>query len=270
VKKTIQIQDKLFKHASYSTDFYVSKYIQWNRDIANYELCIFTETHLKKVNSKFKIKIAWLLESPAIMPEHYAWIKENYDKFDYVLTFDKELLDISNKFYFIPIGGCWIREKEQMIWDKHKNVSIIVSKKNQTIGHKLRHQIVNELKSEIDVYGQGYNAIENKIEALKDYRYSIVIENIKKDYYFTEKLIDAFITGTIPIYYGCPSIANFFDVRGMIIINDLEDLKNKLQFFNQENYEKMKPYIIKNFELAKKYLIAEDNIYKFLKNKRII
>ena len=38
---------------------------------------------------------------------------------------------------------------------------------------------------DFDLFGRGYRPINNKIEGLKDYRYSIVIENSKSDYYFT-------------------------------------------------------------------------------------
>ena len=48
--------------------------------------------------------------------------------------------------------------------------------------------------------------LKDKIDGLRDYRYHFCIENIKRDYWFTEKLIDCFVTGTIPIYWGCPSI----------------------------------------------------------------
>jgi hypothetical protein len=265
----LQIQDSLFVHAKYSTDFQESKYIIWDRNIINNDLCFYTDSHIKNVNNNFRIKIGWLLESPEITKSSYQWIRNNYEKFDYVLTFDKELLDISDKFCFVPIGGCWIRENEQKIWNKTKNVSIIASGKNITIGHRLRHQIISNFRNDIDVYGRGYKSVDNKIEALKDYRFSIVIENVKKDYYFTEKLIDSFMTGTVPIYYGCPSISDFFDIRGIIIIGNINDYGKIKNTLNKETYENMKPYILENYKRAKEFLIAEDNIYKVLKNKKV-
>ena len=92
----------------------------------------------------------------------------------------------------------------------------MVSNKISTVGHKLRFSVVDSLKQndiEFSVYGRTVNNIDYKLTALKDYAFSIVIENSKIDYYFTEKLIDCFSTGTIPIYYGCPSIGNFFDME---------------------------------------------------------
>ena len=116
----------------------------------------------------------------------------------------------------------------------------------------------------MDVYGRGYNPIEYKLLGLKDYMFSITIENTQKDYYFTEKLIDCFMTGTVPVYYGCPSISKFFNEKGMIIFNNVVELQSKK--IDKETYESMLPYIHENFEKAKEYLIAEDYIWNNYKN----
>jgi hypothetical protein len=49
-------------------------------------------------------------------------------------------------------------------------------------------------------------------------RFHIVIENIRRDYYFSEKLVTALAAGCVPIYWGCPSIAHFFDSEGMTAV----------------------------------------------------
>ena len=52
-------------------------------------------------------------------------------------------------------------------------------------------------------------------------------DNQKTDNWFTEKVIDCFQTKTIPIYIGCPNIDKYFDTRGMIICNNINDLIQK-------------------------------------------
>ena len=152
--------------------------------------------------------------------------------------------------------------------------SIITSNKNFTSGHALRHTITNKIienNIQVDIYGDGFIPLKSsetksfdenhtarhesneKIKGLKDYMFSIIIENTKKDYYFTEKLIDSFLTGTVPIYYGCPSIGNIFDKKGMIIINGIDDCLSALEKINQNKYEHMFPYIQNNFEKAKRF-----------------
>lgn len=260
----VKIIDNCFSHVSYST-LQDSKHFKWLRTNEIKELCVITDSMLYNVDSyKEKIKIAWLIEPRAIRNDIYEFIKNNYNKFDYILTFDDELLNISDKFIFYPFGGCWINKEEQLVHNKNKLISIIASSKNQTIGHILRHEVINTLKQNnypIDIYGFGYNPVNNKLEALKDYAFSIVIENSKTPYYFTEKLIDSFMTGTVPIYWGCTHIDKFFNKNGMIIFNDVNDLKIKLNDLSLEKYEMMKPEINENFEKAKQFLIAEDWIY---------
>jgi hypothetical protein len=112
----------------------------------------------------------------------------------------------------------------------------------------------------IDIYGNGYNPIDQKIISLKNYRYQIVIENTKKDFWFTEKLIDCFVTGTVPIYYGCPSIDKFFDTNGMIIFNNLEDLNKIIKNLNADIYNSMMDSIINNYKKAYQYILAEKSI----------
>jgi hypothetical protein len=46
--------------------------------------------------------------------------------------------------------------------------------------------------------------------------FSFAIENCRQPYYMTEKLIDCFITGTVPIYWGADYAIDFFNPDGMI------------------------------------------------------
>ena len=124
--------------------------------------------------------------------------------------------------------------------------------------------------SGIDLYGRGTpRPIQYKEDALLDYRYSIVVENAKTNNYFTEKLVDCLITGTIPIYWGCPNIGDFFDTDGMIIENNLEEVQAVVGTLNENEYIKRIEAVKKNLELAKQYAITEDwmyeNIFKDLK-----
>lgn len=265
--KKFDIIDSLFAHAKYSTDFQESEFIDWNRKDIGKELVFYTDSSLHLVNENVKNKIAWLLESPEITVGSYQWISKNNNKFDYVLTHQKNLLDRGENFIFCPTGGCWIKPEDQKIYNKSKLLSIIASPKRITHGQRLRHQIIDKYKNKIDLYGRGYNPIDYKLEALKDYMFSITIENTNKDYYFTEKLIDCFMTVTVPIYFGAPSIGNFFNEKGIIQINSLEDFEKIINTINKNKYQEMILYIKENFEKAKEYLIAEDYIYKNLIEK---
>jgi hypothetical protein len=92
--------------------------------------------------------------------------------------------------------------------------------------------------------------------------FSITVENCQQDYYFSEKLIDTILTGTIPIYWGCPSIGDFFDIDGLIVFNTLDELENILDNISPELYFEKINVIHKNFEIAKKYTLSENWIYE--------
>ncbi len=255
----LHLKDSSFAHCLYSNNPVppktFSKYIEWERILGKPKSTYYTDYHIKECNGGF----GWLLEPRELIPEIYSYVENNPDKFKEVFTHDRELLENSKvNTTFVPFGGCWIDRLDYAIHTKTKNFSIIASGKRQLEGHMLRHQIIQGSGSNIDVYGNGYNFIKDKIEGLKEYRYHFAIENCKRDYWFTEKLIDCLVTGTIPIYWGCPSISNFFNTDGFIIFDTLSELKEKLKLCTVENYESKLPVIRENFELANKYLLAED------------
>ena len=54
--------------------------------------------------------------------------------------------------------------------------------------------------------------------------FSIAIENASYETYFTEKLLDCFATGTIPVYYGAPDIGDYFNKDGIIDLSEEFDV----------------------------------------------
>lgn len=192
------------------------------------------------------------IEPPSIINTTQSIIENQY-KFDVIFTWSNEILNKCSNSFLFPFGSCWIKDDDQKIHKKTKEISIISSVKNQTVGHKLRHSIIQSKLMELDLFGNGYNPIENKITALKDYRFSLIIENEKIDNWFTEKIIDCLVTGTIPIYWGCPNIGDYFDTKGFIIIDSIDDLITKKTMLNDSTYFERLPHIQTNFELAKNY-----------------
>lgn len=265
--RKIKIIDTNFAHAKYSTDYQLSKYIEWDRNtpINENDVVFLSDNSMLDVEKYNGKKIGMIMEPKSINPAIYNWVRNNHTRFQTILTYDKELIDSFNNITFYPHSGCWIKPEDQLIYPKTKLVSIIASNKAQTDGHRLRHDAISLAKANkinLAVFGRGYNPIDYKLTALKDYAFSIIIENTKYDYYFTEKLIDSFMTGTIPVYWGCPSIGKFFNLDGMIIFNDLTDLLNQLNSLSLDKYNSMIEAVKENFEKACRFIIAEDWIYE--------
>lgn len=231
------------------------------------DVLIVSDTALFEIDSRFKNVYGWIIESPLILEYFHTGYFDKLlsvkDKFKKIFTHDKQLIELSDKFVFYPHGDCYITDFEKI--NKNKLLSIIVSEKKWVDGHFLRHRIVSLFKENFDLYGRGYNPIEKKETALTDYKFSIVIENCKKDYYFTEKIIDCFRTKTVPIYWGCPSINNFFDKRSIITFDTEKDLKYILAQISDNIYESMRESIEINYNLSFKYDTFFNNFinYKF-------
>lgn len=180
-------------------------------------------------------------------------IPENKNIFDLILAWHPSILKQCENSKLFPFGSCWIKEEDRDIYEKTKNTSIIASKKRQTQGHRLRHDIIKKKIIDMDVFGRGYKAIDNKITALKDYRFSLIIENDNTDNWVTEKIIDCLVTGTVPVYWGCNNIGDFFNKEGFIVFKDLNELKKIVPKLTKETYDEMLPFITENFELSMKY-----------------
>ena len=255
------------------------------------DIVMYTNLFQKHIDPKAKYNIALMMEGQECHRSYYDYISNNNNKFDLVLTFDKTLLDRGENFALNLYGTCWLHDSYINLWDKSKMCSMVTSNKIETSGHRFRHIITNYIVNNhinIDIYGGKYinlpymttsaftyehsgRHISNcKINALKDYMFSITIENSKEDYMFTEKLIDCFLTGTVPIYYGCPSISKFFNINGIIVINTLMDLISVLSTITSDLYNNMKPYIEENYNIAQQYKnfnINEKAILQMINNK---
>lgn len=230
-KQLIKLVDNQFAHGkSFGTgSLQISPVnFDWYRGQENInDLVVFSEDMLSTVhNYREKTKVGFIIESPSSNNTPYSYISNpiNYNRFDMILTFNNDLIKLNpDKFKFFAFGGCWIFPEDRSVHVKDKNISIISSIKRITKGHRLRHAVIERYKQHIEgVYGGGYQFVKNKIDALKNFRYSIVIEQDNCDALFSEKLIDCFVTGTIPIYCGCKgTIGKYFNENGLLQFHKL-------------------------------------------------
>ena len=84
--------------------------------------------------------------------------------------------------------------------------------------------------------------------------FSICIENSSNRGYHTEKIIDAFLSKTVPIYWGCPNLEELgYDPAGFIYCNDENEIIEATNKLIPEDYFNRKKAINHNYELAKYY-----------------
>ena len=229
------------------------------------EIEIFRDMGMVQASvSKARKKIAWISEPHNVCSDPYDIARYSWRDFDAIFTHDKRLIKdlegVEIPVNYCTQGGCWVYEPG--MHPKTKNVSIVVSEKNYCLGHSLRHQIVQAFVDKMDVMGRGYRFIEQKTEGHKDYRFSIIVENNRIPGYFTEKIIDAFACGSVPVYWGDPEIGEFFDMDGILTFSNLEDLQKVLEDCNEETYNLMLPHIEENYRRYPEYI----NVHELLWN----
>jgi hypothetical protein len=273
VKKraSVAIRDVMFPHVAHMSAI-EPDHMLFDRSGEPHRITVFTDRSFEDVYTDTSaVKIAWLVEPPDLQSKAYYALEdvEFRQRFDFVLTYFEDYLRMGKEFVFMPFGGCWIKPEQWRLHPKTKNLSIIASTKTWVDGHRLRHAAVETYGSYIDgLYGSAYTPIEDKITGLADFRYSLVIENIRRNFFFTEKLIDAFVTGTVPVFWGCPGISKFFNPDGIISFTSLEELGDILPRLGPEDYERRLPALQDNFERAKRYVAPEDYMYRYILEPR--
>ncbi len=205
-----------------------------------------TMTHLNP-NRGTKARISLVLGEPSIIhAKHLALLRLTHRRFWRVLSFNENLLARIPNGIFFPLGTTWVPEWQDLPLDKQKMCSLIASAKRDTEGHKLRHQVVDWVRNaqqDVEVMGQGYTGFDQKAEGLAPYRYSVVIENTREKNYFSEKLVDAVLCNTVPIYWGCPNLERFMDPTGIIQCRSEAEIRRAIQSISAADFTTRLPQI---------------------------
>jgi len=193
----------------------------------------------------------FLVEPKSIHPKQYQYALKNSHRLKYIISYDRDFFsNIKNLIHISPPFGAWINGDERQLYKKTKNISFIASTKNMCEEHAFRQEMVKRFSSLCDVFGRGRKEVTKKVEGLADYRFSFCMENHITNLYYTEKLLDCFLTGTIPILYGSKSIGNVFDSNGIIWLEDILKGNVDINNLNESFYNLKLEHVINNFNIA--------------------
>lgn len=222
---------------------------------------IFGGNHIKsKFNNSIKIAIFTENKIPdldkvdyAIGQSHINYL-DRYFKFPTFLWQVKKLKKIRDRVLNNPI--------------RQKFCAAVISNNYSTDGFRLNFiKELNKYKT-IDMGGKYNNniggRIKDKIKFLSSYKFSIAMENSECDGYISEKIIDSFLAGTIPIYYGNYMVDEYINPKSYILIRGEKDMYQKIEYIKMIDNDDEK---YKNF-LRKGVLIdinIADKIEKELK-----
>lgn len=224
-----------------------------------YDVCFWEDESIFQCSEYDEKNYGLLMESQGFLPNMYVnfsmQMPSILDNFNSVFTHKRRLLKQDSRMKWAPASGVWI--KEPKIYDKTKVVSMISSSKSMCDGHRKRLGYVDKFAGSVDLYGRQINPITRKEDGLAEYMFSIAIENAEYSGYFTEKILDCFATGTVPVYLGDPSIGEVFNTDGIIVLDESFQPSS----LNEDLYLSMMDSIVDNFERCQQFLTVEDYIF---------
>ena len=184
----------------------------------------------------------------------HDWAIQNAHLFSVILTWGQSILDSCDNSILLPFGTTFLHGKDKYTelaqMKKEFEVSFLCGIKNKIEGQQLRHRIYKK-GDFINIPKKWYYTLEGtKDPCYESSMFHICVENSKNQNYFTEKIVDALISKTIPLYYGCPNIKDYFDIRGFFTFNSEDDLINLLNNLSKKDYEDRKEYIEINYQKA--------------------
>ena len=191
----------------------------------------------------------WCLMQEPYMKGHTDWMVEKLDSFSRVLT--HHIPSKHPKFTVSQPAIPWHVNKtfDQLaaleMPPKPKTLSWVVGNAGDLPGHQKRwaflHHIQQDRSLNIDLFGRAVRFIEDKWDGLAPYKYSLAIENSSSPDYWTEKIADCFLSWSIPIYYGCTNLEEYFPPQSFIRIQidppekGIESVKKILKKDNWES-----------------------------------
>ena len=209
--------------------------------------------NLSKVPSKKLILIMW--EPPTIQPELYdPSVQAQFGK---IFTWDDDLVD-QKKFFKIHYPELKKRIEEIPQFDQKRFCVMIcrrlTSKHPKELYSKRKEMIKffeNKPLEDFDFYGFWWKSnryknykgsCKDKIDTLKNYKFSICYENMRDvKGYITEKIFDCFAAGVVPVYWGASNITDYVPKECFIDRREFqsnEELYQFLKTIDREAYER--------------------------------
>jgi len=194
--------------------------------------------YFDRIYSQFNIQNSKSFSSQTCLPWH---IDKNYN----------ELLELSYSD---------LKKKDNLSW--------ITSNRSSNPGHLKRLKFLDELNNNnlsFDLYGRGFNEIDDKWNGLEKYKYTLAIENYSGNDYWTEKIADAYLSYCMPIYYGCENITDYFPEKSLLQI-DIENPKEAIRIIESAIDDKLWEKNIDEIKIARELVLNKYQLFPFINN----
>ncbi|MFI5334248.1 MAG: glycosyltransferase family 10 domain-containing protein [Chlamydiales bacterium] len=237
----------------------------------------FKKLNLSRMPKEKLILFMW--EPPTVQKHLYT--KKVQEQFAKVYTWDDDLVDNVRVFkFFYPVLHPMIDNRPA--FEEKKLCTLINSNRHSKHPQELysaRKQVIDffeEKKSgDFEFYGWGWEkekfstyrgSPQDKIDAMKSYRFCICYENIEgKKGYITEKIFDAFSAGCVPVYWGASNVEQYIPSNCYIDrrkFKDHEELYAYLKNMKKAEYEQYIVNISTWLSSKQAALFSQENFVK--------
>ena len=191
------------------------------------------ENTLNKYNNTIKIAFFTENQLPDLNFADYAVGLGHINHLDRFFTFPYFVYELTKRN--IKIKDFEMVRNE--VLNSRKREKFCAAVITNPIGFRLNFiKELNKYKN-IDMGGRFHNNVggyvKDKIEFLKQYKFSLAMENSEADGYTSEKIIDAYLAGTIPIYYGDYMVDDYINPKTYILIRNHRDMANKINYIKK-------------------------------------
>ncbi|WRE32383.1 fucosyltransferase [Helicobacter pylori] len=194
----------------------------------------------------------------------------NFNLFDYAIGFDEldfndrylrmplyyaylhykaELVNDTTSPYKLQPDSLYALKKPSHCFEKnHPNLCTVVDGKTDPLKRGFASFVASNANAPMrNAFYEALNSIEpvtgggsvrntlgykvgNKSEFLSQYKFNLCFENSQGYGYVTEKILDAYFSHTIPIYWGSPSVAKDFNPKSFVNVHDFKNFDEAIDY----------------------------------------
>jgi hypothetical protein len=230
-------------------------------DLYTVDLAIFMDRPRVEPDIPGANKILILYEPEIVIPDN--WDEAYHDRFDKVLTWNDKLVNRQNyiKHNFtvdwtdrLP---CQITESE---FNKRKLLCLMQTAKNSDHPNSLYPRRIQAIQwfqqnamFDFDLWGRGWpiqhfyscrGVTKNKLDTYSKYKFALTFENCDNATgYISEKILDAFMAGIVPIYLGAPNVTTHIPSECFIDMRDFESYDDLYKYLKGVSYQRYCEYL---------------------------
>lgn len=164
--------------------------------------------------------------------------RPNFTEADFSLSFD--YADYDNRNRRLPLYVLYGDEElllkpkivEEIVLEKTRFCNMVIS--NPGAKHRIEFfKILNSMKN-VDSGGSVLNNIgykvKDKLEFIRQYRFTMAFENNSYPGYTTEKIFEPMKVNSIPIYWGNKDIGKEFNAKSFVNVHDFNSLQEAAHY----------------------------------------